>query len=89
MQEEWIELESKKFGVFWLNKTTGEIALQQGEERSEVIVGGADGSSLVEGGRARKKSRSKKKRVSGISLAISKTLVGYIVAEAQKEVHRK
>jgi hypothetical protein len=60
--EEWIELESKKFGAFWLNKTTGEIALQQGEERSEVIGGGPDGSSLVEGEEARKKSRSKKKR---------------------------
>ena len=58
VQEEWIELESKKFGMFWLNKSTGGIILQQDGAEVEAV-------STSEGGeRVGKRRKSKKKRVS-------------------------
>ena len=59
--------------MFWLNKATGEIVLQQQEDKDERLTeavvgdGGAlgDGSSLGSE-RTRKKSKSKKKRVSAL-----------------------
>ena len=39
LQDDWIELESKKVGPFWLNKATGEVILhhqQRGETATTV-----------------------------------------------------
>ena len=82
MQEEWIELESKKFGPFWLNKNTGETILPhlaQLEEKASADVQQAASSSIVEEkmeGRRVSDSqkhhlKSKKKKVTTLSTNLS------------------
>lgn len=78
MQEEWIELESKKFGPFWLNKNTGETILPHLaplEEKASADLHQATNSLTVEGemeGRRVSDSqkhhlKSKKKKVTTFS----------------------
>ena len=74
LQEDWIELESKKFGPFWLNKTTGEVILhlqQRGE--TATTVGSSDPvtpaterevESRRESTREKPQLKSRKKKVS-------------------------
>ena len=83
LQEDWIELESKKFGPFWLNKTTGEVILhhqQRGEtattvRSSDPVTPAAEREVESGRGSAREKpqlkSRKKKVRVQKFNTCMS------------------